>query len=295
VAYSLLKVTSPHSLVRRIIQMNFCSSSLLRGVALVLFVSAYAIPAAAIENASPTASSVDDRVAAMRQALQACRVAATAGTVLGAIPTAWMWDEPAMRQVVDGVAALQYSNATFASPVPPRSSFVRSAELFASQQDVVLKVARATQLLRQQSALVLEAAQDDFAAEMVDNAGPARIAAASAMAMLSQRIGKSAAEFVGINGLSAEAIFLLGKDMTNFQELLDAMLDGKAELRIKPTQNPATQKRLAALSESFGAMKEQALVPMSNLSGLVDAREALARLQMDLSALAKVALQACEP
>jgi twitching motility protein PilJ len=275
--------------------MNFRSSLISRGLALALSVSAYAMPAAAQENAPQITSSVEDRGAAMRQTLQACRIAANAGTVLAAIPAAGMGDELAMRQMVDGVAALQYSNTSFANPVPPRASIARNAELFASRKDLVLKVARATQLIRQQSVVVLEIAQDEFSAEIIDNAGAPRIAAASAMAMMSQRLGKSAAEFSGISGLSPEAAFLLAKDTRNFQELLDAMVDGKAELRIKPAQTPAAKQRLAALSKSFKPIKEQAEVVLSNLRALVEAREALARLQMDLSALARVALQACEP
>lgn len=278
--YSSVEVISTHSLGLSIIQMNFRSSFILRGLALALLASAYTLPAAALGNAPQT--------------LQACRIAATAGSVLGAIPVALMGDELAMRQMADGVAALQYSNTSFASPVPPRASIARDAERFASRKDLVLKVARATQLLRQQSAPVLEAAQEEFSAELIDSAGAPRIAAANVMAMLSQRIGKSAAEFVSIDSLSPEAIFLLGKDTKTFQELLDAMNDGKPELRIKAAKTPATKKRLAALSKSFGPMKEQAQVVLSDVRGLVEAFEAQAKLRMDLAALARVARQACE-
>jgi len=40
--------------------------------------------------------------------------------------------------------------------------------------------------------------------------------------MLTQRIGKSANEFLTMEGVSPEAVFLLGKDLNSFREIAQA-------------------------------------------------------------------------
>ena len=62
--------------------------------------------------------------------------------------------------------------------------------------------------------------------------------------MLTQRIGKSANEFLTIEGVSPEAVFLLGKDLNSFKEIAQGLLDGSAELRLPGTQDPQTRERL---------------------------------------------------
>ena len=46
--------------------------------------------------------------------------------------------------------------------------------------------------------------------------------------MLTQRIGKSANEFLTVEGVSPDAVFLLGKDLNTFQEIAQGLLDGSA-------------------------------------------------------------------
>jgi twitching motility protein PilJ len=42
--------------------------------------------------------------------------------------------------------------------------------------------------------------------------------------MLTQRIGKSANEFLTMEGVSPEAVFLLGKDLNSFKEIAEGLL-----------------------------------------------------------------------
>ena len=57
--------------------------------------------------------------------------------------------------------------------------------------------------------------------------------------MLTQRIGKSANEFLTVEGVSPEAVFLLGKDLNSFREIAEGLLDGNPELRLPGTARPA--------------------------------------------------------
>ena len=62
--------------------------------------------------------------------------------------------------------------------------------------------------------------------------------------MLTQRIGKCANEFLTMEGVSPEAVFLLGKDLNSFREIAEGLLDGNAELRLPGTKDPQTKERL---------------------------------------------------
>jgi twitching motility protein PilJ len=44
------------------------------------------------------------------------------------------------------------------------------------------------------------------------------------LVMLTQRIGKSANEFLTTEGVSPEAVFLLGKDLNSFREIAEGLL-----------------------------------------------------------------------
>ncbi len=85
---------------------------------------------------------------------------------------------------------------------------------------------------------------------MQQNAAPAEISAAGQLVMLTQRIGKSANEFLTIEGVSPEAVFLLGKDLNSFKEIAQGLLDGSPEQRLPGSEDPQTRERLEALMKT---------------------------------------------
>jgi twitching motility protein PilJ len=202
-------------------------------------------------------------------------------------------DERAMNALANGTLNLVAASANLPGQAALLSSIEQDMQQFLLRKQVVLKVTLATQALRKQSAQALEASQGVISAEGEGDAAPARIVAAGSMAMLTQRIGKSAAELAPLNGLDPDAVFLLGKDIKSFQVLLDAMIDGSPELRIKPARTANSRQRLMVLGNSFSLMKQQVDVILSNLKDFVAAREAQAKLQVELAALGENAWVAC--
>jgi twitching motility protein PilJ len=101
------------------------------------------------------------------------------------------------------------------------------------------------------------------------------------LAMLTQRIAKSANEFRTVEGVSPAAVFLLGKDLTTFSELAQGLLIGNPELRLSPVKDPATREQLLALIQQFEALQLEANAILGNLQGLVSAREAQTALVTD--------------
>ena len=60
--------------------------------------------------------------------------------------------------------------------------------------------------------------------------------------MLTQRIGKSANEFLSSEGVTAEAVFLLGKDLNTFREIGRGLAEGSSSCacRRRAMQRPAS-------------------------------------------------------
>jgi twitching motility protein PilJ len=105
--------------------------------------------------------------------------------------------------------------------------------------------------------------------------------------MLTQRIGKSSNEFLTMEGVSPEAVFLLGKDLNSFKEIAKGMLDGSAELRLTATSDAQTREQLTALIKLYEETRTQAGAILGNLLGLVSAREAQVTILTDSEVLRK--------
>jgi twitching motility protein PilJ len=174
-----------------------------------------------------------------------------------------------------------------------RKNIQQLADALAQRRGTVLAVHRALKAIRQMSAEVQNAAHPLLVAELVNSAPAAQISAANALEMLSQRLGKSAAEFITCDSLDPEAVFLLGKDAKSFAELLAGMRDGNPNLRLRPAKTPESKQALAELDRKFSGLKEQVDKVLSQLQDLVAAREAQQRLLTQLNALDKALQPIC--
>jgi len=87
--------------------------------------------------------------------------------------------------------------------------------------------------------------------------------------------------FLTVEGVSPEAVFLLGKDLNSFKEIALGLLDGSAELRLNGSRDPQTRERLQALMKLYEQTRTQAGAILGNLQGLVSAREAQSAIIAD--------------
>src|SRR5437899_8301650 len=141
--------------------------------------------------------------------------------------------------------------------------------------------------INRQSSDLLEIAETVSSLKLQQNAAPAEISAAGQLVMLTQRIGKSANEFLTAEGVSPEAVFLLGKDLNSFKEISQGLLDGSPELRLAGSKDPQTRERLDALLKLYEQTRTQAGAILGNLQGLVSAREAQAAIIADSEPMRK--------
>ncbi|MBY0455578.1 MAG: type IV pili methyl-accepting chemotaxis transducer N-terminal domain-containing protein [Burkholderiaceae bacterium] len=149
-----------------------------------------------------------------------------------------------------------------------------NATLVMAQQKILTQVGTALRTINRQSADLLEIAETVSALKLQQNAPIAEISAAGQLVMLTQRIGKSANEFQTAEGVSPEAVFLLGKDLNSFKEIAQGLLNGSAELRLTATRDAQTREQIEALIKLYEQTRTQASAILGNLQGLVSAREA---------------------
>ena len=157
----------------------------------------------------------------------------------------------------------------------------KNAKVVMGQQKILTQIGSALRLINRQSSDLLEIAETISSLKLQQNAPTVEISAVGQLVMLTQRIGKSSNEFLTSEGVSPEAVFLLGKDLNTFKEIAEGLLSGSSELRLGATKDAATKEQLQALLEMYGETKVQAGAILGNLQGLVSAREAQGQIIED--------------
>ncbi len=187
-----------------------------------------------------------------------------------------------LRAMKDGDAsmALHPLAAGFSANLEGLTPLVERAEKNAAvvlgQKKVLLQVGDALRTINRQSSDLLEIAETVSSLKLQYNAPASEISASGQLVMLTQRIGKSANEFLTMEGVSPEAVFLLGKDLNSFKEIANGLLKGSAELRLSAAGDPQVRERLQALLVMYENTRTEAGAILGNLQGLVAAREAQA-------------------
>ncbi|NDZ12850.1 chemotaxis protein [Variovorax sp. WS11] len=157
----------------------------------------------------------------------------------------------------------------------------KSAKAVLAQQKILTQVGTALRDINRQSSDLLEMTETVASLKMQQNATLPEISAAGQLVMLTQRIGKSANEFLTVEGVSPDAVFLLGKDLNTFQEVTRGLLEGNAQQRLPGTRDAQTRQQLEAILKTYEQTRTQAGAILGNLQGLVAAREAQAAILAD--------------
>lgn len=163
----------------------------------------------------------------------------------------------------------------------------KNAEKVLAQQKTLTQVGQALRAINRQSADLLETAETVSSLKLQGGASAAELSAVGQLVMLTQRIGKSANEFLTTEGVSAEAVFLLGKDLNSFREIAQGVINGNADLRLPGTRDPQVKEKLQQLLQQYEQTRTEASAILGNLQGLVAAREAQTSIVTDSEPLRK--------
>jgi twitching motility protein PilJ len=150
----------------------------------------------------------------------------------------------------------------------------KNVKVILSQKAFLTGLGGSLKAINRRSSDLLEIAESISSLKLQQNAPAQEISTAGELVMLTQRIGKSANEFLTTEGLNTEAVFLLGKDLNTFKELGTGLKAGNAELKLKPTRDKETSERLDALLKLYEETRTQAAGILGNLQGMVAARDA---------------------
>ena len=180
---------------------------------------------------------------------------------------------------IDPVPAEAQVSVELISPLMERAE--KNAKTVIGQQKILTQVGTALRTINRQSSDLLEIAETVSSLKLQQNAAPTEISAAGQLVMLTQRIGKSANEFLTMEGVNPEAVFLLGKDLNSFKEITQGLQSGSAELRLSGTKDTQTLERLDALTKLYEQTRVQAGAILGNLQGIVSAREAQVSILAD--------------
>ncbi|KAI1691847.1 methyl-accepting chemotaxis protein (MCP) signaling domain-containing protein [Ditylenchus destructor] len=163
----------------------------------------------------------------------------------------------------------------------------KNTKVMLAQEKVLTQVGAALRAINRQSSDLLESAEAVASLSLQSSAPTGEVAAVGQLVMLTQRIGKSANEFLTQEGVSPEAVFLLGKDLNAFREIAQALLNGNPELHLAGAKDAQVRERLKVLLTQYDQTRTQATAILSNLQGLVSAREAQTAILNDSEVLRK--------
>ena len=130
------------------------------------------------------------------------------------------------------------------------------------------------QKLNVQSPALLELAEQIATLNAQSGATPREISAAGQLVMLTQRLGKSANEFLTSEGVNPETAFQLGKDTNTFRDIVSGFLEGSGVLRLPAASNPDIRAKLGELQQAFAQYQQLVTGILGNLQNFIAAKQA---------------------
>ncbi|WP_245579394.1 methyl-accepting chemotaxis protein [Chitinilyticum aquatile] len=153
---------------------------------------------------------------------------------------------------------------------PPRPN----VETILKQQKSLEAVGKAVSGINANDSNLLEQIQQ-FSGSLAENgATPRELEAASQLATLSQRMAKNANATLASELINPDVVFLLGKDVATFKDIVEGFLQGSAELGLRPVPSSGLVADLNAIKTSFADFEQVVTSFSKNMQPLVDTRKA---------------------
>ncbi len=170
------------------------------------------------------------------------------------------------------------------SVTPMVDATVKNARVVVKMQSVLTQTNDALRTISQRSDSLLQGAQTLTSLLLQQGAGGSDVAAAAQLEMLTQRIGKSANEFLSYEGISPEAVFALGRDLQTFEQLAQGLEQGDANLQLTPVHGEA-RAQVQGMLKAFAGVSSLAQRILGNLQSLSSARLAQTAVLHDSTSL----------
>jgi len=116
---------------------------------------------------------------------------------------------------------------------------------------------------------------EEVLAQRTAKGGSAReLAALGRMMMLTQRLSRSASEFLTSGGISPETAFQMGRDTATFRATVDGLLNGNEQLGLVPLREEYLRAKLEEVQSKFEICQKVVTSFLNNLAGLTAAKAA---------------------
>ncbi len=123
------------------------------------------------------------------------------------------------------------------------------------------------------SPTLLELTEQISTLKVQGGGNPREIYTSGQLVMLTQRLGRSANEFLTSEGVNPETAFLLGKDTNTFRDLVDGFLNGSEILRLTATKDADTREKLTELQKTFAEYQQSVSSILGNLQNFIAAKQ----------------------
>jgi len=127
--------------------------------------------------------------------------------------------------------------------------------------------------LNAQSPKLLDLTEQISVLKVQLGASPREISAVGQLVMLTQRLGRSANEFLTTEGVNPQTALLLGKDSNTFRSIMEGFLNGNEGLRLNATTDGETRKKLMELNVAFTEYQRSVTAILSNLQNFISAKQ----------------------
>ncbi|MBU6440777.1 MAG: methyl-accepting chemotaxis protein [Betaproteobacteria bacterium] len=175
-----------------------------------------------------------------------------------------------LRRLHEG-DTLHAGGSRLAAVTPMVDATVKNARVVVKMQSVLTQTNDALRTISRQSDSLLQGAQTLTSLLLQQGAGGSDVAAAAQLEMLTQRIGKSANEFLSYQGISPEAVFALGRDLQTFEQLANGLQQGDANLQLSPVRGEA-RTQVEGMIKAFAGVSALSRQILGNLQSLSSAR-----------------------
>ena len=149
----------------------------------------------------------------------------------------------------------------------------KSAETIIALKKELTGFGKTLQTLNKLSPTLLELTEQISTMKAQSGASPREISASGQLVMLTQRLGRSANEFLTSDGVNPETAFLLGKDTNTFRDILEGFLNGSDVLRLPATKDQDTRDKLVELQTAFDEYYKSVSMILGNLQNFISAKQ----------------------
>jgi twitching motility protein PilJ len=149
-----------------------------------------------------------------------------------------------------------------------------AASVIVAQEKALLSFGAVIKRINDTSPRLLQLTEEIAALKLQSGAQAREIAAAGQLVMLTQRLGRSANSMITGETANAEIALTLGRDISLFRDLTQALLAGSDTLRIAPASDNESRSRLQELAKVYGDFQNAISGTLSSLPALVQAKDA---------------------